>query len=177
MLIYSAFLLALGCNNKPKEADTTGVVADSALLEEVITESIPDTAERDNTKVLEQTEKLVDPPDNTREKPAEKKKTTSGTPLPGDNSANYRLVVSFISQAAGIDRQLHPKFMELYKSYKPAVTAEVTPWGREGEVDYCFKLNELNSKQQKDFVQKVREAMGNTDMVYIKENAPCVHKR
>jgi len=88
----------------------------------------------------------------------------------------YRLVVSFYSIGEGIDSKNKENFDVFLKNRSQKIIFEQTPWGREGEVDYCFKLNELTSPEQTDFVKKAKEILGKSTLVRINENEKCVHK-
>jgi hypothetical protein len=68
------------------------------------------------------------------------------------------------------------KFNDFLESYQPKLNPIITPWGREGEVDFCFTLNELSTNQRKKFIKEVRELLKDCKLVHIYENAPCVHK-
>ncbi len=89
----------------------------------------------------------------------------------------YPLVLSFYSIGSGVDGNHLRKFSEFLESYQPKLNPIITPWGREGEVDFCFTLNELSTKQRNQFVKQVREQLKDCKLVHINENAPCVHKR
>lgn len=93
----------------------------------------------------------------------------------------YRLVVSFISigegpdfnAKAGLDRIVS----EWEKQKGKLLKQEQFPWGREGEVDYCFQLSELNVADQQSFVNEIKSSIGTSKLVQISENQPCMHKR
>lgn len=89
----------------------------------------------------------------------------------------YTLVLSFYSIGTGVDGNNLRKFSEFLENYQPKLNPIVTPWGREGEVDFCFTLSELSTKQRSQFVKQVREQLKDCKLVHINENAPCVHKR
>jgi hypothetical protein len=89
---------------------------------------------------------------------------------------NYPLVLSFYSIGTGVDGTHLRKFNEFLDSYQPKLNPIITPWGREGEVDYCFSLIELSTNQRNKFVKQVRELLKDCKLVHINENAPCVHK-
>src|SRR5688572_16103050 len=55
----------------------------------------------------------------------------------------YRFLVSFYSIGQGIDGDVQQKFLDWVNGYAKKVVFEEAHWGREGEVDYCFKLTEL----------------------------------
>jgi len=89
---------------------------------------------------------------------------------------NYPLVLSFYSIGTGVDGTYLRKFNDFLESYQPKLNPIITPWGREGEVDFCFTLNELSTNQRKKFIKEVRELLKDCKLVHIYENAPCVHK-
>lgn len=115
------------------------------------------------------------------------KKTTSGTI---ENTATnnshlpdsiYRFTVSFISKASGIDRLALEQFEQFIQQYNQQnnvkINVEITPWGREGEKDYCLKLNELNSPQQEQFISQAKDLLISSDRVRYKENEVCRYKK
>jgi hypothetical protein len=93
----------------------------------------------------------------------------------------YRLSVVFFSIGSGTDNKAMTAYEDFISEY--AVKAgknidfERTPWGREGETDYCLRLNELDAKSQADFVQQTKEKLKDAKWVHIYENEPCRHKR
>ena len=98
-----------------------------------------------------------------------------------DPKDNYRLVVSFYSKGEGTDS----KAIDLYSNYIASfenqnnvkIYLDKTPWGREGEVDFCIRLNNLDTQSQTNFVLQSREILLQSQLVHIVENAPCMHKR
>ena len=93
----------------------------------------------------------------------------------------YRLVVSFYSTGSGSDSKSIDMFENFLADYSVQhnlrLAFDKTPWGREGEVDYCVRLDNLNFEAQKNFVLQTREILFQTQLVYITENAACRHKR
>ena len=93
----------------------------------------------------------------------------------------YRIIVSFISWGEGIDPEAR-KIMEncmsenLENTEKEEVF-EAMPWGREGEVDFCFSLSELNEEEQNNFVSSMQKTFEDNKLVQIYENSPAPHKR
>jgi hypothetical protein len=91
-----------------------------------------------------------------------------------------RFTVSFISIGAGIDHQakgeLDQYILKVNKKYTVKIISEIAKWGREGEVDYCFKLNELNTQQQDLFISETKELLKNSTRVRYVENSICRHK-
>jgi len=86
----------------------------------------------------------------------------------------YRFSVSFISIGAGTDKKARQDYDQYLTQYeqknKIKLSYKITPWGREGEKDYCFKLNELNKKQQEVFIAETKEVLKNSTLVRYKEN-------
>lgn len=89
----------------------------------------------------------------------------------------YKLVISFISKGAGIDRQSAQKIDSLIQNFPKKPAYEICHMGREGETSYLFMLKELKKHEQKKFIKEVKEQILNKDMVLVEENkqfeAPC----
>ena len=84
-----------------------------------------------------------------------------------------RLVVSFNSICCGIDAQKHTKFIRFLKKNEK-ITHSKIDWGKEGEIDYGFKLNELSPEEQNKFIKKVKKLLGtNSRLITIQENITC----
>lgn len=97
------------------------------------------------------------------------------------NSDTYRLSVVFYSIGSGTDNKAMTAFENFISEYAGKsgknIDYERTPWGREGETDYCLRLNELDAKGQTDFVKQTTETLKDAKWVHIYENQPCKHKR
>jgi len=93
----------------------------------------------------------------------------------------FRFGVSFISIGSGTDKQAKQKFNQFIQEFnatnKINLKVEIINWGREGEVDYCFGLNELDVKSQADFISQVKGILGNSSLVKYYENETCKHPR
>jgi DNA gyrase/topoisomerase IV subunit B len=93
----------------------------------------------------------------------------------------YRLIVSFISIGEGPDFNaktgLDRVIADWEKQKGLILKQESFPWGREGEVDYCFQLSELNNSDQQSFINEIKSSIGTSKLVQITENQPCIHKR
>ena len=93
----------------------------------------------------------------------------------------YRLSVSFISIGAGTDKKAKQQYDQYIIQYKQKnkikLNYEIVNWGREGEIDYCFKLSELNKNQQDLFVTETKETLKSSSLVRFKENTTCRQKR
>ena len=90
---------------------------------------------------------------------------------------NFRFIVSFYSPGNGIDRKMQQKYQEFIANNYPKVIFEKIKWGKEGEIDFCFKLNELDEEKKKQFVKNSKEILSNSNRVHIYENTPCKHKK
>lgn len=97
------------------------------------------------------------------------------------NGNFYRLIVSFISIGEGTDRQGRETLDGVLADWKTKkgkeITFESVAWGREGENDFCFRINNLNEKEQQMFVSDMKTAFKGRSLVQITENQPCVHKK
>ena len=93
----------------------------------------------------------------------------------------YRFIVSLISIGEGTDLKAGSDLMNYLAEYKKNTGIELSytpvPWGREGEADLCFVLNELDEAAQAQFVSEVRERIGMSALVQFAENETCSHKR
>lgn len=92
-------------------------------------------------------------------------------------TSDYRLIVSFISFANGIDYESKNKIVEFISDYEEKkgvnIAKEVIHWGREGEVDYCFKLTEISQSEQKKFISKIKLLSLESQRIQLRENSPC----
>src|SRR6185503_10536349 len=65
---------------------------------------------------------------------------------------NYRLIVSFYSICCGINGEAKEKVDEFVSNYerdkRTRLARETVNWGREGEIDYCFRLSGLGSREE-----------------------------
>lgn len=86
-----------------------------------------------------------------------------------------RLVISFISKGRGIDRDTKKNvlaYIENYnKTHSLTLVYETVRWGREGEVDFCFALEELKKRQQVKFIDELKTLVQKSDCVRISENS------
>lgn len=94
-----------------------------------------------------------------------------------NSNGKYRFIVSFISIGSGIDLKSKQMLNEFITNYEQSnnvkITFNSTNWGKEGEVDYCFLLLELNSKKQEKFIAEAKDILKNCLLVRYKENDSC----
>lgn len=115
----------------------------------------------DNTKVDSPT--IADT--NVARRPAD------GQEPPQDENT-VRLQVSFLSRGMGIDHETKSDFDHWLKQ-RPHILFYVSPWGREGEMSYCFALRDMSPTTQDQIVADVRRFLAGEKMVYISEYTPC----
>lgn len=106
---------------------------------------------------------------------ANKQTNSTATPaIATSNDSTCRFVVSFISIGAGIDNKAREEFDKFVLEYsaKNKVHIVYVPerWGREGEIDYCFKLKELDSSKQQAFIREAKGLFKESSLVRYKEN-------
>jgi hypothetical protein len=122
----------------------------------------------------------------TSEQPVEKKEAKGGEVISNDSDSNgdekiCRLVMSFISIGEGPDFQAKEKFENFVDSWNTSTGKNITyttrAWGREGEVDYCFILNELTEKEQVQFIDEAKKAVSDSELVRIAENSASYYEK
>lgn len=86
----------------------------------------------------------------------------------------FRLVVSFISIGAGTDPEAKSILEAYIYDYKlknnKVVSYFMIPWGREGEVDCCFPLDELNASEQNNFIEGLNKVIQGKELIQVNEN-------
>ncbi len=112
--------------------------------------------------------------------------TTHTNPEMNDNprvdlpDSMYRVIVSFISSGEGTDGKAMEKLNQIIeqhqKDFGMPVAKEEIPWGREGEMDICFKLLGQDKKAKDTFVRNLQEAFKGNQLVFIEENSVAKHK-
>lgn len=90
---------------------------------------------------------------------------------------NERFVVSFISKGPGTDGKAIDQFKtfitEFEKKKEVKIPYTTARWGREGEIDFCFKMQDIKSKIQEAFISETKKLLESSDLVRYKENCPC----
>lgn len=98
-----------------------------------------------------------------------------GVPVETDTNV-VRLVVSFISKGGGIDYETLKSF-ENWLAERPRFVYTKSNWGREGEVNLCFRMTNLSTREQEIFVRDVRTQLTDKDLVIVSEWAACDKRR
>lgn len=108
------------------------------------------------------------------------KSKTSATKVDEDGRRIVNLYVSFYSIAYGIDYEAQTGLKNYMASFEEQhkVKLNVTEvrWGREGEIDYCFDLENLKADQQAEFIAGTKKILSVSKLVHIIENTGCKHE-
>ncbi len=92
-----------------------------------------------------------------------------------------RLSISLISIGEGTDPEglnILTSTLETFSRKTGKNPNYITiPWGREGEVEYYFNLNELNQVEQQNFISNLNSAFKGHKLVLISENIKNRFKR
>lgn len=88
----------------------------------------------------------------------------------GEQTIKYRLVVSFTSHASGIDAGKYDLILNYIKGHAKKPAYDELPMGREGERDVCMLLKEMNSSEQKTFIEEIKKLAQGSDRVVVNEN-------
>jgi hypothetical protein len=124
---------------------------------------------------------------NNADKQNKGNEDTSSTPQNGlkNNSVNstsqdkkvFRFTVSFISKGAGTDYQIRQKYDSFIADYETRNNIKIAiskaPWGREGEIDYCFDMVGLKKDIIDKFIAESRALLNTSDRINIGENTNC----
>src|SRR5262245_41438987 len=78
---------------------------------------------------------------------------SSGEPL-------YRFIISFYSVGEGTEGEQMTKLEKFIPDYGKKINKDIpfekTHWGREGEANYCFKLDNLSPADQLKFMDEAK---------------------
>ena len=91
------------------------------------------------------------------------------------------VVVSFISIGEGTDQDGFNVLTRILDDFsvktgkKPAYIT--IPWGREGEVDFYFKLKELNYTEKQSFISALKSGVKDHKLIQVNENVKNRFKR
>jgi len=107
-----------------------------------------------------------------------KSNATSEVSLAKDSTVFVqRFIISFYSIGSGAEgkqmEKLKTFIAEFEKKVGKKISLSTSPWGREGEIDYCFPLKELSDEQQKQFIGGAKDALQAAQWVHYSENVPC----
>lgn len=103
--------------------------------------------------------------------------TPTTTAMTETKEHTYRFIISFISKGTGVDRNNVEALLKYVEAQPKKPEYEKIQWGREGEMDFCFQLNELKKDEQAKFIKDVKNQMAGSDRVFMTENMACTHQR
>lgn len=109
------------------------------------------------------------------------KSKTSTAQVDEDGKRIVNLYVSFYSIAYGIDHEAQTglkNYMAAFEEqHKVKLNVAEVRWGREGEIDYCFDLENLKADQKKEFIAGAKQVLSVSKLVHIFENTGCRHEQ
>lgn len=86
-----------------------------------------------------------------------------------------QVVVSFVSRGTGIDAKARNEFFEYITYFNAKHHCELMydkkPWGREGEIDFCFYGN--NEILMPELFKDLKEKFVGHNTVFVNKNAAC----
>ena len=92
----------------------------------------------------------------------------------------YSLVVSFFSRGEGSDFKVIGEFENYLSEMKnkegDQFIFEAFPWGREGEMDYCIRLDALSEHEKNLFFKEAERIASSSKLVHLRRNAECRYK-
>ena len=112
---------------------------------------------------------------NNSKKIKDNKKTIADTSR-SQSADIYSLIVSFYSPGNGIDRAIKTEYVNFLNSNYPNIKYEKIKWGKEGEIDFCFKLDELDDNKKEWFINETNELLTKSNKIHIFEDTACKHK-
>ena len=99
-----------------------------------------------------------------------KKASTSTTTADTGTQVKCRLAISFYSIGSGINGAKYDEIKNYIDKHPKKPAYEQIPMGREGEVDICLSLKEMNNSEQKDFIKEIKKMGEGADRVNVNEN-------
>ncbi len=92
-----------------------------------------------------------------------------------DSAVWYK--VSFISIGGGIDHDAIKSCKEFVaafeKQHRTAVPLKIASWGREGEKDFCFYLQDMSAEKAKTFIAELEDNLKGSSLIRYKYNCKC----
>ena len=93
----------------------------------------------------------------------------------------YALRVSFFSIGSGIDGKAKQEYEQYINEFQTinnvTIVLNKTSWGKEGEIDYCIKLNNLSTELQEQFIRSTKDKTKDSKLVRLYENTECKYKK
>lgn len=92
-----------------------------------------------------------------------------------------KFTVVFFSIGQGTDSEARNNFEKFVDGFQKENTfifnMKKIPWGREGEVDYCFVFDNVTEEIKNKFINKVKELLSTNKLVHLFENKDCREPR
>lgn len=88
----------------------------------------------------------------------------------------FSIIISFFSPGNGIDYRTKKKLVNFLNSNYPEIKYEKINWGKEGEVDFCFKLIELKKNRKSEFLNLINEITSISNRVKTYKNTTYIHQ-
>jgi len=110
--------------------------------------------------------------------PAAKPETSATSDeIQAQKDAYNNIVISFYSVGEGVNAKaidtLENFIAEYSKKINKSMPYSKISWGREGEVDFCISLAEIEGEQKRIFVQETRRQARQFEHINFYENHPC----
>lgn len=126
-------------------------------------------------------DQVINPSTNTTTTPqttiSSNTNKTQGDTVP----AVYRVVVSFISIGEGTDPNARPVLDNYVQQFMDATSKRIVydahAWGREGESDICYTLDNLTPEEQVRFINGLKEIFKGRELVHIIENKKNTYRK
>ena len=116
------------------------------------------------------------PKQNAVTAPAPKAEQTAPSETSDELQALNNLVISLYSTGEGANQNAVATietFLEEYSAKGKPVPYSKIYWGREGEVDFCISLLQLNPGEQRAFMDNMRSMIKQFELIHFLENRPC----
>lgn len=151
-LLFSGIVALSACrNNSPSANGATGVSAKDTVV------AVTDTKSSQTTSTAGMNDTIAK----------------------AKNDSTVRLVIEFYSIGSGTDYNAMIGYEDSIGAYCGRIKKNIDylkkPWGREGETEFCLRLNELTASEQKDFIEFTRKMLKTAKWVNIHENSLCRH--
>ncbi len=112
---------------------------------------------------------------------AQNNNSSTANKTQGDTASICRLNVSFFSIGTGTDAEARPMLDKYVQQFMDATSKRIVydaiPWGREGEMDMCFTLDNLSPEEQTRFINGMRDTFKGHELVRVEENKKKMTRR
>jgi hypothetical protein len=187
LLLINSIIFS-GCKNQTGNSTSADSTHSSSSLQSTTMTTSKDTVRPDRTKaltehqeIIQDTPKILQPSAENDSATSKSSRNQSSSLERPTNSSTSRFIVSFYSIGSGTETDqvdlLRTHINQYGEQHKKQISYNLVPWGREGEMDFCFTLKELTPVQQKDFVISTHNILSKARWVHFSENQPCRQTR